>query len=160
MNEKRNVLIESARIARGKIASLATFSPESFDGLVIPGGFGAAKNLSSYAFDGADCTVNRDVTRAVKAMHAAGKPIGALCIAPVILAKVLGDVTLTIGQDKNTVANLVAMGAQHTPTLQGEITVDRTNKIVTTPCYMLNSRVDQIAEGADNLIRAMLEMMA
>ncbi len=160
MSEKRNVLIESARIARGKIASLATFLPESFDGLVIPGGFGAAKNLSNYAFDGADCTVNSDVARAVKAMHGAGKPIGALCIAPVILAKVLGDVTLTIGQDKATIANLVAMGAQHTPTLQGEITIDRPNKIVTTPCYMLNSRVDQIAEGADNLIRAMLEMMA
>ena len=160
MSEKRNVLIESARIARGKIASLATFLPESFDGLVIPGGFGAAKNLSNYAFDGADCTVNSDVARAVKAMHGAGKPIGALCIAPVILAKVLGDVTLTIGQDKATIANLVAMGAQHTPTLQGEITIDRPNKIVTTPCYMLNSRVDQIAEGADNLICAMLEMMA
>jgi enhancing lycopene biosynthesis protein 2 len=160
MSEKRNVLIESARIARGKIASLATFLPESFDGLVIPGGFGAAKNLSNYAFDGADCTVNSDVARAVKAMHKAGKPIGALCIAPVILAKVLGDVTLTIGQDKNTVANLVAMGAQHKPTLPGEITIDRPNKIVTTPCYMLDSRVDQIAEGADNLIRAMLEMMA
>ena len=160
MSEKRNVLIESARIARGKIASLATFLPESFDGLVIPGGFGAAKNLCNYAFDGSDCTVNSDVARAVKAIHGAGKPIGALCIAPVILAKVLGDVTLTIGQDKATIANLVAMGAQHTPTLQGEITIDRPNKIVTTPCYMLNSRVDQIAEGADNLIRAMLEMMA
>ncbi len=160
MNEKRNVLIESARIARGKIASLATFLPESFDGLVIPGGFGAAKNLSNYAFDGADCTVNSDVAGAVKAMYAASKPIGALCIAPVILAKILGDITLTIGQDKATIANLVAMGAQHTPTLQGEITIDRPHKIVTTPCYMLNSRVDQIADGADKLIRAMLEMMA
>lgn len=159
MNEKRNVLIESARIARGKIAALATFAPDSADGLVIPGGFGAAKNLSSYAFDGANCTVNPDVAAAVKAMHGAGKPIGALCIAPVILAKILGNVTLTIGQDQGTADNLAAMGARHQPTMQGEITVDRERKIVSTPCYMLNSRIDQIGEGADNLIGAMLELM-
>lgn len=159
MNEKRNVLIESARIARGKIASLATFSPESADALIIPGGFGAAKNLSSYAFDGAKCTVNNDVATAIKAMHAAGKPIGALCIAPVIIAKVLGDVTLTIGQDPGTADNLAAMGARHQPTLQGEIVVDRERKIVSTPCYMLNSRIDQIAEGADKLVLAMLDLM-
>jgi enhancing lycopene biosynthesis protein 2 len=160
MNEQRNVLIESARIARGKIASLATFVPESADALVIPGGFGAAKNLSSYAFDGAKCTVNSDVAAAIKAMHAAGKPIGALCIAPVILAKVLGNVTLTIGQDPTTADNLAAMGAKHQPTLHGEIAVDQQHKIVTTPCYMLNSRVDQIADGADHLIQAMMAMMA
>jgi len=159
MNEKRNVLIESARIARGKIASLATFSPESADALIIPGGFGAAKNLSSYAFDGAKCTVNNDVATAIKAMHTAGKPIGALCIAPVIIAKVLGDVTLTIGQDPGTADNLAAMGARHQPTLQGEIVVDRERKIVSTPCYMLNSRLDQIAEGADKLVLAMLDLM-
>lgn len=160
MNEKRNVLIESARIARGKIAALATFVPDTADALVIPGGFGAAKNLSSYAFDGPQCTVNPDVAAAIRAMHAAGKPIGALCIAPVILAKVLGDVTLTIGQDQGTADNLVAMGARHQPAVQGEIAIDRNKKIVSTPCYMLNSRVDQIAQGADNLIQAMLELMA
>jgi enhancing lycopene biosynthesis protein 2 len=159
MNEKRNVLIESARIARGKIASLAGFSPDSADALILPGGFGAAKNLSSYAFDGAKCTVQADVARAVKNMHAAGKPIGALCIAPVILARILGDVTLTIGQDSGTADSLVAMGAKHVPTLQGEITIDPDRKIVSTPCYMLDSRIDQIAEGADNLVRAVLEMM-
>jgi len=159
MNEKRNVLIESARIARGKIAALATFSPESADALIIPGGFGAAKNLSSYAFDGAKCTVNNDVATAIKAMHAAGKPIGALCIAPVIIAKVLGDVTLTIGQDPATADNLAAMGAKHQPTMQGEIVIDRERKIVSTPCYMLNSRLDQIAEGADKLVLAMLDLM-
>jgi Uncharacterized protein involved in an early stage of isoprenoid biosynthesis len=160
MSEKRNVLIESARIARGKIAALATFAPDSADGLVIPGGLGAAKNLSSYAFDGAQCTVNPDVAAAVKAMRVADKPIGALCIAPVILAKVLGDVSVTIGQDQGTADNLAAMGARHQPTMQGEIAIDQAQKIVTTPCYMLNSRIDQIAEGADKLIRAMMAMMA
>lgn len=159
MNEKRNVLIESARIARGKIASLAGFSADSVDALILPGGFGAAKNLSSYAFDGSKCAVQADVTRAVKDMHAAGKPIGALCIAPVIVARLLGDVNLTIGQDSGTADNLAAMGAKHVPTLQGEIAIDPDRKIVSTPCYMLDSRVDQIAEGADNLVKAVLEMI-
>ena len=159
MNEERNVLIESARIARGKVIDLATFTPDSADALVIPGGFGAAKNLSSYAFDGLTCTVNEDVAKAVSTMHAEGKPMGALCIAPVILAKVLGAVSLTIGQDTGTADNLTAMGAHHVPTGHGEIAIDPEKKIVTTPCYMLDSRVDQIGEGADRLIRAMLDLM-
>lgn len=159
MREQRNVLIESARIARGKVAALATFSPEHADALVLPGGFGAAKNLCSYAFDGPNCTVQPDVARAIEAMHRAGKPIGALCIAPVIVAKVLGQVTLTIGEDAATVENLAAMGARHQPTREGEIAVDEANKIVSTPCYMLNSRIDQVANGVDRLIAAMLRMM-
>jgi enhancing lycopene biosynthesis protein 2 len=159
MAEQRNVLIESARIARGDILDLAGLSADDADGLIIPGGFGAAKNLCSYAFDGPDCMVNPDVAAAVKAMHDAGKPIGALCIAPVILAKVLGDVELTIGQDETTAHNLTVMGARPVSTWQGEIAVDRANRIVTTPCYMLDSRVDRIGEGADRLVAAMLEMM-
>lgn len=159
MVEQRNVLIESARIARGNILDLAEFNPDTVDGLVIPGGLGAAKNLCTYAFDGSDCSVNRDLEKAVKTMHAAGKPIGALCIAPVILAKVLGNVELTIGRDESTAKNLTAMGARHTPTRQGEIAVDADNKIVTTPCYMLDSRLDQIGQGADNLVKALLELM-
>jgi enhancing lycopene biosynthesis protein 2 len=159
MAEQRNVLIESARIARGNILDLAEFNADTVDGLVIPGGFGAAKNLCTYAFDGPDCSVNKGVEMAVKAMHAAGKPIGALCIAPVILARLLGNVELTIGQDETTAENLTRMGSHHTSTLQGEITVDSDNKLVTTPCYMLDSRVDQIGQGADNLVKALLELM-
>jgi enhancing lycopene biosynthesis protein 2 len=157
MDEERNVLIEAARIARGNIKPLTEYQADNFDGLVIPGGFGAAKNLCTYAFDGPECTVNEEVTRAVTATHKAGKPIGALCIAPVILAKVLGHVKLTIGQDETTADNLAAMGAEHVTTWQGEIAVDEKNRIVSTPCYMLDSRVDQIGEGADNVIRAMLQ---
>jgi enhancing lycopene biosynthesis protein 2 len=159
MPEQRNVLIESARIARGKIADLSQFDAAAFDGLVIPGGFGAAKNLCTYAFDGPNCAVNPDVAQAIKAMHQAGKPIGALCIAPVILAKVLGNVTVTAGQDAETAANIVKMGGIHAPTLHGEIVIDWVNKIVTTPCYMLDSRVDQIGDGADKLIQAILELI-
>lgn len=159
MAEKRNVLIESARIARGKIQPLSAFSVDSADALIVPGGFGAAKNLSSYAFDGAKCTVNSEVEKAIRDMHQAGKPIGALCIAPVILAKVLGNVQLTIGQDNSTAESITAMGAQAIPTWQGEIAVDADKKIVSTPCYMLDSTVDQIGEGADKLVKAMLNMM-
>jgi enhancing lycopene biosynthesis protein 2 len=158
MDEQRNVLIEAARIARGKIQDLAEFNADTVDGLVMPGGVGAAKNLCTYAFDGPDCAVNPDVERAVRAVHQAGKPIGALCIAPVLLARILGNVTLTVGQDKKTEEHVIQLGAAHQPTIQGEIAVDRENKIVTTPCYMLESGVDQIAEGADKLIQALLEL--
>lgn len=158
MQETRNVLVESARIARGKIKDIKQLKPADFDALIFPGGNGAAKNLCTYALDGPRCRVNDEVARTIRAMHEAGKPIGALCIAPVILAKVLGDVELTIGQDQETAQDLAAMGARHTPALHGEIVVDRTNRIVTTPCYMLQSRVDQIADGADNLVKAVLEL--
>lgn len=129
------------------------------DALVLPGGFGAAKNLCTYAFDGPNCKVQPDVAKAIKAIHQAGKPIGALCIAPVIVAKVLGKGTLTIGQDSTTAEHLAAMGAQNQPASQGEIAVDAANKIVTTPCYMLESRIDQVAEGVDKLVATMLKMM-
>ncbi|WLE98917.1 MAG: isoprenoid biosynthesis glyoxalase ElbB [Candidatus Electrothrix communis] len=159
MDEQRNVLIESARIARGKVEDLALFDAAAVDALVIPGGVGAAKNLCTYAFDGPQCTVNKDVEQAVKGVHQAGKPIGALCIAPVLLAKVLGGITLTIGQDEDTAAQIQDMGATHAPTGIGEIAVDQENKIVSTPCYMLDSRVDQIAEGADALMQALLRFL-
>uniref|UniRef100_UPI00405757E7 isoprenoid biosynthesis glyoxalase ElbB n=1 Tax=Candidatus Electrothrix sp. TaxID=2170559 RepID=UPI00405757E7 len=156
MAEQRNVLIEAARIARGKVEDLAEFDAQTVDALVIPGGLGAAKNLCTYALDGPGCTVNDDVKQAVTTMHQAGKPIGALCISPVLLAKVLGDITLTIGQDEAIAAKVREMGAVHAPTGIGEIAVDQKNKIVSTPCYMLDSRVDQIADGADALIQAVL----
>jgi enhancing lycopene biosynthesis protein 2 len=158
MPEKRNVLVESARIARGNIKDLKTFKAEDYDGLIIPGGLGAAKNLSTFAFEGPDCKVNEDVVRAVKKTTALKKPIGALCIAPAIIAKILGDVTVTIGQDPETEAAIVQMGASHQQTTHGEIIIDRQHKIVTTPCYMLDARVDQIGDGADNLVTAVLEM--
>lgn len=159
MPEERNCLIESARIARGKVQDIAGFNAEDYDALIMPGGFGAAKNLSNYAFAGADCTVDKHVAGAIRAMHAAGKPIGALCIAPVLLARLIPKAILTIGQDPGTATSLLAMGAKHQSTLHGEIVIDTVKKIVTTPCYMLDSRVDQIAEGADKLVVAVLKMV-
>jgi enhancing lycopene biosynthesis protein 2 len=157
-NETRNVLVESARIARGKIRPLNEFKAADFDILMFAGGFGVAKNLCTYAFDGADCTVNPEVEKAVTSMKKAGKPIGALCISPVILAKLLKGVTVTMGQDQSAIRNVVAMGAGHQPTHAREIVVDKGNKVVTSPCYMLDSGIVDIAEGAMNTVNALLEL--
>jgi len=157
--EKRNVLVEAARIARGDIKPLADYQVADFDALILPGGFGAAKNLSSFAFEGGGCTVNADVERALKETHAASKPIGALCIAPAVLAKVFGEVQVTIGNDKDTVSALETLGTKHKITSHGEICLDETNKLVTSPCYMLDSSIAQIAEGADNAVKALLQLV-
>ncbi len=158
MNEKRNVLTEAARIARGNIKALSEYTPEDFDALFIPGGFGVAKNLSSFAFDGASCTVEKETERAIIATHAANKPIGALCIAPAVIARILKDVTVTIGQDKETAKAIEQMGNSHSNTSHGEVIIDEANKLATTPCYMLDANIVQIAEGADNIVKAVLEM--
>lgn len=158
--ESRNVLVESARIARGEISDLATFDPAEVEALILPGGFGAAKNLCSFASDGAACTVDPAVERAVKAMAAAGKPIGALCIAPALLARILGDgVEVTIGDDAGTAAAIGATGARHQIAGRGEVVVDRKHKVVTSPCYMLASPIATIAEGAENTVRALLDLI-
>lgn len=156
--EKRNVLVESARIARGNIKPLTAFQPADFDAVILPGGFGAAKNLCTFAVAGPDCAVDPQVEKALTAMRAAGKPIGALCIAPAILARVLGGVTLTIGSDPETAAALEKMGAHHVARGHGEIAVDDAAKVVTSPCYMLDASISQIADGADATVRAVLKL--
>lgn len=159
MNEKRNVLVESARIARGKIKPLNTFKASEFDVLIFPGGFGAAKNLSTYAFDGDHMKVIPEVEKAIIDMAKHNKPIGALCISPLILAKVLGNISLTIGTDATTAAHLEKMGSKHVSTNHGEIAIDTENKIVTTPCYMLESSIAQVYEGIENAVRALIKMI-
>jgi enhancing lycopene biosynthesis protein 2 len=156
MPERRNVLVESARIARGKIRPLSQFRASDFDALIFPGGFGAAKNLSTVAFHGADARVNPDVERAVREMHHAAKPIGALCIAPAVIARVLGNVEVTIGDDLVTAQAITKMGGKHIKTTHGQVVVDKANKIFTTPCYMLDATIVQIYEGATNIVREML----
>ena len=158
MQETRNVLVESARIARGNIKALSEYKADDFDAIVFPGGFGAAKNLCTFAFDGADCKVNPDVENAIKATVDAEKPIGALCISPALIAKVLGDVKVTIGQDQATADAIESLGASHQKTTHGEIVVDEKSKVVTTPCYMLDATIDQIASGANNVIEKVLEL--
>lgn len=157
MKEKRNVLVESARIARGDIKPMDDFRPEDFDAIIFPGGFGAAKNLSSFAFDGPECIVNPDVEAAVKGMHQAGKPIGALCISPALITRILGRVEVTIGSDQGTADAIGAMGGTHINTTHGDVTVDKVNKVYTTPCYMLDANIVQIHDGALNVVKTMLE---
>ncbi len=158
MPEKRNVLIESARIARGKISDLSGFNAKNFDALILPGGFGVAKNLSTFAFDGVDCKINMDVEKAIRSMIEQNKPVGALCIAPVVIAKIIGDVNITIGQDKGTADAVKNMGATHKETTHGEVVIDEKYKIVTTPCYMLDATIAQIGEGANNVVNTILEL--
>jgi enhancing lycopene biosynthesis protein 2 len=158
MPEKRNVMIEAARIARGKITDLTKFKATDFDALIFPGGFGVAKNLCSFAFDGVDCKVNLDVEKAIRSMIEQKKPVGALCIAPVLLAKILGNIELTIGQDKSTADAVKSMGAKHKDTTHGEVIIDKNYKIVTTPCYMLDANISQIGEGANNIVKAILDL--
>ncbi len=159
MNESRNVLVEAARIARGNIKPLSGFHAGDYDAIVFPGGFGVAKNLCTFAFDGADCRVNTDARNAVQAMHKAGKPIGALCISPVLIAKILGNVEVTIGKDQGTADAVEQMGGKHAVAGHGEVVIDQANKLVTTPCYMLDSTIDQIADGTQNLIKAILALL-
>lgn len=159
MNESRNVLVEAARIARGNILALDKFNAKKFDAIIFPGGSGVAKNLSTYAFDGVNCKVNNLVANAIKSMVKLNKPIGALCISPVIIAKVLGDVELTIGQDAHTANDVTQMGATHKNTNNGEVVVDNKHKIVTNPCYMLNASIAQVGEGADNVVKTILELI-
>jgi len=158
--ERRNVLVESARIARGKIKPLREVKAEDLDALVFPGGYGAAKNLCTFAVDGADCKVNPAVERLVRDMHGAGKPIGVMCIAPAIAAKVLGEkkVLLTIGKDLATAGALERMGAQHRECLVNDCVVDWENKVVSTPAYMLAAGPAEMEEGIEKLVSRVLDL--
>jgi len=156
--ESRNVLVESARIVRGKISNMESVDPMSLDALILPGGFGVAKNLCDFAFKGAGMSVNPAVEKMVKAVHAAGKPIGAWCIAPSIMAKLFPGVTLTIGNEKETADALESIGAKHCECTVEDFIIDRKNRIVTTPAYMLGPWIADIAKGIERGVREVLEM--
>ncbi|MBU0488322.1 MAG: isoprenoid biosynthesis glyoxalase ElbB [Bacteroidetes bacterium] len=158
MPESRNVLVEAARVARGKIRPLSEYNAEFFDALIFPGGFGVAKNLCSFAFDGPSMKINEQVQYAVKETHRLRKPIGALCIAPVLIAGILRNIEVTIGTDQGTAQAVESLGGKHKKTGHGEVVVDIENRIVSTPCYMLEASISQIAEGAENTVRAILEL--
>lgn len=157
---KRNVLKESARIARSEVSPLASLSAKDFDGIVFPGGFGAAKNLSNWAEKGATCDVNEDVKRVILEFFEASKPIGACCIAPVLLAKVLGKkkVTLTIGDDAATAAEIQKTGAQHEECPVDDYISDRETKVVTTPAYMYgNAKPNEVFAGIFGMVHELVE---
>jgi enhancing lycopene biosynthesis protein 2 len=157
---QRNVLVESARIVRGEIADIATVRERDLDALVFPGGYGAAKNLCTYATDGRALRVHPDVERLVREVRAARKPLGFICIAPVIAAKLLGSdgVKLTIGDDAGTAADLESFGAKHVACRVEDVCVDERMKVVSTPAYMLGPSIAPVAAGIEKLVAALLEM--
>jgi len=158
--ESRNVLAEAARITRGAIVDVKSVKAEDLDALILPGGYGAAKNLCTFATEGVKLQVNPEVERLVRDVAAAGKPLGFICIAPVIAAKVLGakKVKLTIGNDPATAAVVNALGAIHVDTPVDQIVVDEKNKVVSTPAYMLGPTIAPVAAGIERLVGAVLEM--
>lgn len=158
----RDVLREAARIARGKIQDLADANAADLDAVVMPGGFGAAKNLSDFATRGAEATPNPDLARLLRDMHAQQKPIGAVCISPAVVACVLGRAaqpTLTIGNDGGTAAALQAMGAKHQDSPVDACVVDAKNRIVSTPAYMLDAGLAAISAGIHAMVAAMVELL-
>ena len=158
----RNVLTESARIARGKIIDLATVKASDYDGFILPGGFGAAKNLSTFAEKGPDMAVDPHVARVLTDAHNQKKPIGFICIAPAIAAKLFGDsgLRLTIGHDKDTAGALEKMGVIHVACDVSAIVADDKERIVSTPAYMEAKSIKDLYAGIDGLVGKVLEMAA
>jgi len=158
--ESRNVLVEAARIARGQIRDLATVTAAEIDGIILPGGFGAAKNLCDFALAGADTAVDPGVEKLLLELQAAGKPIGAICIAPALLARVFGSLgaRVTIGNDAGVARVLESFGARHVECPVDEIVVDERLKLVTTPAYMLGPGLKEIRAGIDKLVRRIVAL--
>ncbi len=155
----RNQMTESSRITRGKIAPLSSADADTLDALIIPGGFGAAKNLCNFAVKGSDCEINKDLLCLVQKMHAQNKPLGLMCIAPVMLPKLLNkSVELTIGNDPDTIIQIEKMGGKHINCTVDNIVVDEKNRVVTTPAYMLAQSISEAEKGISLLVEKVLEM--
>ena len=163
MDEYRNVLVESSRIARGNIKDMAEISANDMDALIIPGGFGVAKNLCDYAMAGPDCSINPDVYRLISELKLLNKPIGAICIAPAMMAKILGELdesaNMTIGSDETTLKDIEAMGSVHVECQVTEMVVDEEKNLVTTPAYMEAKTIKDAADGIEKLVKQVLSMI-
>ncbi|PIR31720.1 MAG: isoprenoid biosynthesis protein ElbB [Alphaproteobacteria bacterium CG11_big_fil_rev_8_21_14_0_20_44_7] len=158
-SETRNVLIESARIARGKIAPLTDLKPDNFDALIMPGGYGAAKNLSDFAFKGANAVVNDDLKKIVKSFLEARKPIGAICISPAVLVAAIKCGTVTIGDDEETASAINQIGGKHLNCATNEICIDEERKIVSTSAYMRDDSLAKISDGIEQLVNKVIELI-
>ena len=159
--ESRNVLVESARIARGAIRDLNEIDSLDLDALILVGGYGAGKNLSSFESRGASCEVNPDVAKAVQSFYRAGKPLGFICISPVIAAKVLGGegIELTIGNERESAEAIEAMGARHVECPVWNAVVSRKGKVVSTPAYMTETTIGEVAKGIDKLVGEVIGLL-
>ena len=157
--ETRNVLVESARIARGNIQDVTKINVNDFDAIILPGGFGAAKNLSDFALVGPQAKVQADVANAVQSFKNADKPIGLICIAPALAPLLLGEgVVCTVGSDKGTADAITTMGGKHQTCAVDDIVIDNSNKLVTTPAYMLAKNITQAASGIRKLVQQVVSM--
>ena len=162
-SDKRNALAEAARIARGRIKNMKEIHAYDFDALIIPGGSGAASTLSNFNQKGENCQVDPEVSRVVRETLNGGKPIGVICIAPVILAKIAGEtgrhVRLTIGNDPDTAKAIEAMGGTHVEATASEVVIDETNRVVSTPAYMVARSISEVGTGIDKLVNHILRML-
>jgi enhancing lycopene biosynthesis protein 2 len=160
--EQRNALVESARIARGDIRDIQEVHAAELDAIIFPGGFGAAKNLCDFAMKGAAASIHPEVARLLQEMAAAGKPIGAICIAPVLIAALLGKQlgpTVTIGNDMDTAAEIAKTGAIHQECPVTGFVIDRKHKIVSTPAYMLATHISEVCEGIDKCVKEVIGLI-
>ena len=160
VDETRNVLVESARIARGEIKDLNELNVDDYDCILFPGGFGAITNWCDFASKGINCDVEPSINSALETAYANQKVIGAMCIAPVTIAKVLGKygVTVTIGNDEKVAEAIEQMGAKHQNTIVTDACVDANHKVVTTSAYMLAKSIKEVAAGAKAMVEAMVEL--
>jgi len=158
--ETRNVLVESARIARGQILPLSQLKVNEIDAIILPGGFGAVKNLCDFALKGDGFGVHPEVAKVLLAAHRAGKPLGFACIAPALAAQLFGGekIEFTIGTDAATAASLQKCGGKHVACTVHNVVVDHRLKIVTTPAYMLASRITEAEAGINKMVQAVLAM--
>ena len=171
MEEKRNVLVESARIARGDIKAIKDVSADDFDGLAIPGGFGAAKNLTQWAFEGPGGAINPEVKRIINEFVMANKPVAAMCMGPTVIAKALEEsgikAKLTVGTTEEpspydigaVSAGMEKAGAVAEMTSVSNIVIDGENKIVTTPCYMMEASISQIYDGVSKVVKKLVDLV-
>ncbi|MCM2972297.1 MULTISPECIES: isoprenoid biosynthesis glyoxalase ElbB [Larsenimonas] len=158
--ETRNVLTESARLARGNIEALDALDPEQFDAIIVPGGFGAAKNLCDFAISGDSITVLPELVEKVRPFFEAKKPIGLMCIAPVMVPKMLsGSVPVTIGDDASIAGAISSMGGLHRSCSVDNIVVDHEHRVVTTPAYLLAENLDEASKGIFKLVDKVAELM-
>ena len=157
-NAKRNILTEAARLARSNVKPIEEYKAEDFDGLLFSGGYGVAKNLCDYAYKGAAMEVQPDVARAITETHEAHKPIGGMCIAPVMFAKLIPGVCVTLGMEGTPDAdNVRKMGAEHVQTEHGDVCADNAELVFTTPAYMLNATLKDVYDGAYNLVESIVD---
>ena len=160
MPESRNVMVEAARISRGAIKDVAQANPDDYDALLLPGGFGAAKNLCDFAFKGADCSVVPSVLTFCQSMAAQKKPCGYICIAPAMIPLIYGkDSKLTIGNDADTASAINQMGGEHVACPVDEFVVDEENKVISTPACMLAGNISEAAAGITRLVQTLVKMI-